>query len=363
MNQTPINQTMKNTTNTTDNTDTTSNTSSNTSSNNRPVVAVTGADGFIGSHLTEELVKAGYRVKAMAIYNSQGSYGWLDTLGPEVMEYVDVQLGDIRDAGSVRALMQDAQTVYHLAALIAIPYSYVAPRSYVETNITGTLNVLECARDLGTTRIVHTSTSEVYGTARTVPIHETHPLQGQSPYSATKIGADKLAESYYLSFELPVVTLRPFNTYGPRQSARAVIPTIISQIAAGRRDIKLGDLRPTRDFNYVSDTARAFRAVGEAGPEVLGRTLNAGSGREITVGDTVKLIGKVMGADIQVTQESERLRPEGSEVMRLLADHSEITALTGWNPEVSLEEGLKRTAQWFTDPTNLAHYRVDKYTV
>ena len=329
----------------------------------RPLVAVTGADGFIGSHLTEELVRAGYRVRAMAIYNSQGSYGWLDTLGGDVLEHVEVQLGDVRDAGSVRALMRDARTVYHLAALIAIPYSYVAPRSYVETNITGTLNVLEAARDLGTARVIHTSTSEVYGTARTAPIHESHPLQGQSPYSATKIGADKLAESYYLSFGLPVVTLRPFNTYGPRQSARAVIPTIISQVAAGLRDIRLGDLRPTRDFNFVSDTARAFRAVGEADDTVLGRTLNAGSGREITVGDTVKLIGQVMGADLNVTQEDQRLRPEGSEVMRLLADHTELTALTGWQPEVRLEEGLRRTAEWFTDPANLARYRVGEYTV
>ena len=329
----------------------------------RPLVAVTGADGFIGSHLTEELVQAGYRVRAMAIYNSQGSYGWLDRVGPEVMQHVEVQLGDVRDAGSVRALMQGAQTVYHLAALIAIPYSYVAPRSYVETNITGTLNVLEAARDLGTGRVVHTSTSEVYGTARSVPIHESHPLQGQSPYSATKIGADKLAEAYFLSFGLPVVTLRPFNTYGPRQSARAVIPTIISQVAAGQRSIRLGDLRPTRDFNYVADTARAFRAVGEAGPEVLGRTLNAGSGREITVGDTVRLIGQVMGADLEVTQEDIRLRPEGSEVMRLLADHTELHTLTGWAPQLTLEEGLRRTAEWFTDPVNLARYRVGEYTI
>jgi NAD dependent epimerase/dehydratase len=279
------------------------------------------------------------------------------------MQHVEVQLGDVRDSGSVRALMQGAQTVYHLAALIAIPYSYVAPRSYVDTNITGTLNVLEAARELGTGRVVHTSTSEVYGTARTVPIHETHPLQGQSPYSATKIGADKLAESYFLSFGLPVVTLRPFNTYGPRQSARAVIPTIISQIAAGRREIRLGDLRPTRDFNYVADTARAFRAVGEAGPEVLGQTLNAGSGREITVGDTVRLIARVMGADVEVTQEDQRLRPEGSEVMRLLADASSLSAATGWQPAVPLEEGLRRTAEWFTDPANLSRYRVDSYTV
>ncbi|WP_019586144.1 NAD-dependent 4,6-dehydratase LegB [Deinococcus apachensis] len=333
------------------------------SSSGRPLVAVTGADGFIGSHLTEELVRAGYRVRAMAIYNSQGSYGWLDTLAPEVLEHVDVQLGDVRDAGSVRALMLGAHTVYHLAALIAIPYSYVAPRSYVETNVTGTLNVLEAARDLGTGRVVHTSTSEVYGTARTVPIHESHPLQGQSPYSATKIGADKLAESYHLSFGLPVVTLRPFNTYGPRQSARAVIPTVISQIAAGRTEIRLGDLRPTRDFNFVADTARAFRAVGEAGDEVLGRVLNAGSGREISVGDTVRLIAQVMGREVEVVQEDIRLRPEGSEVMRLLADASALRELTGWAPQVSLEEGLRRTAEWFTNPAHLARYRVGEYTV
>ena len=329
----------------------------------RPLVAVTGADGFIGSHLTERLVASGHRVRAMAIYNSQGSYGWLDTLAPEVMEHVEVQLGDVRDAGSVRELMRSAETVYHLAALIAIPYSYVAPRSYVETNVSGTLNVLEAARELGTGRVIHTSTSEVYGTARTVPIHESHPLQGQSPYSATKIGADKLAESYFLSFGLPVVTLRPFNTYGPRQSARAVIPTIVSQIAAGAREIRLGDLRPTRDFNCVTDTARAFLALGQAGPEVLGQTLNAGSGREITVGDTVRLIAEVMGAEVEVQQEEQRLRPENSEVFRLLADASQLRALTGWAPEVTLEEGLRRTAEWFTDPANLARYRVGQYTI
>ncbi|MFC4454943.1 GDP-mannose 4,6-dehydratase [Deinococcus sonorensis] len=329
----------------------------------RELVAVTGADGFIGSHLVEELVRGGKRVRAMAIYNSLGSWGWLEQLPSEVLQHVEVQLGDVRDPGSVRALMQGASTVYHLAALIAIPYSYVAPRSYVETNVIGTLNVLEAARDLGTGRVVHTSTSEVYGTARTVPIHETHPLQGQSPYSATKIGADKLVESYHLSFELPVVTLRPFNTYGPRQSARAVIPTIISQIAAGERDLRLGALDPVRDFNYVADTARAFRAVGEAGPQVLGQTYNAGSGREITVGDTVRLIAQVMGVDVTVRQQDERLRPEKSEVMRLLADSQALTADTGWRPQVSLEEGLKRTAEWFTQPGNLAYYKVGQYTV
>jgi NAD dependent epimerase/dehydratase len=332
-------------------------------SSQRELVAVTGADGFIGSHLVEELVRGGKRVRAMAIYTSVGSWGWLEQLPPEIMEHVEVQLGDVRDPGSVHALMRGVSTVYHLAALIAIPYSYVAPRSYVETNIIGTLNVLEAARDLGTARVIHTSTSEVYGTARTVPIHESHPLQGQSPYSATKIGADKLVESYHLSFGLPVVTMRPFNTYGPRQSARAVIPTIISQIAAGERDLKLGALDPVRDFNYVADTARAFRAVGEGSEVVLGNTYNAGSGREITVGDTVRLIAEVMGVEVSVRQQDERLRPEKSEVMRLLADSQALSADTGWTSQVNLEEGLRRTAQWFTNPANLAHYKIGQYTV
>lgn len=329
-----------------------------------PTVAVSGADGFIGSHLVEALVRRGDRVRAMAQYNSAGSWGWLDTVDRDVLANVDVILGDVRDAGSVLDLMRGAQTVYHLAALIAIPYSYRAPRSYLDTNGAGTQNVLEAARTLGTQRLVHTSTSEVYGTARTVPISETHPLQAQSPYSASKIAADKLAESYHLSFELPVVTLRPFNTYGPRQSARAVIPTIMSQIAAGSTTIELGDLRPTRDFNFVSDTAAAFVSVGNAADEaVVGRVLNAGSGREIAIGELVKLIAEVLGSEIEIKQQSERMRPPGSEVMRLLCDNSQIREATGWQPCVGLREGLTRTAEWFSQPSNLAHYKTSGYTV
>jgi NAD dependent epimerase/dehydratase len=328
------------------------------------LVAVTGAEGFIGSHLTERLVNAGHRVRAMVQYNSFASFGWLETLPKEVMENVEVVLGDVRDSGSVMGLMKDAEVVYHLAALIAIPYSYEAPRSYLDTNAGGTLNVLEGARTLGTPRVIHTSTSEVYGTARTVPIHETHPLQGQSPYSASKIAADKMAESYFLSFDLPVVTLRPFNTYGPRQSARAVIPTTISQIAAGMQTIKLGALSPTRDFNFATDTADAFIAVGTAPLEaVRGKTLNAGSGTEISVGDMVKLVAKLMNRDVEVTEDTARLRPDNSEVMRLVCDATELRALTDWEPKVNLETGLGITADWFMDPKNLARYKTDRYNV
>lgn len=326
-------------------------------------VAVTGAEGFIGSHLVETLVEHGHRVRAMVQYNSFNNWGWLETLRPEIMEQVEVRLGDVRDPVSTRGFMKDAEVVYHLAALIAIPYSYQAPHSYVETNVTGTLNVLEAARDLGTPRLIHTSTSEVYGTALTVPISEAHPLQAQSPYSASKIAADKLVESYHLSFELPVVTLRPFNTYGPRQSARAVIPTIVSQIAAGETVIKLGDLRPTRDFNFVKDTARAFMAVGNAGPEVVGRTLNAGSGTEISVGDTVRTIGEVMGREVEVVEDLQRLRPQGSEVFRLVCDSSQLQGLTDWRPATDLRRGLEVTSQWFVDPSNLARYKTGLYNV
>jgi NAD dependent epimerase/dehydratase len=328
------------------------------------LVAVTGAEGFIGSHLTESLVKAGHQVRAMVQYNSFGSNGWLETLTPEMLEHVEIVMGDIRDAGSTFRFMQDAEVVYHLAALIAIPYSYQAPRSYLETNAGGTLNVLEAARSLGTPRIIHTSTSEVYGTARSVPIHETHPLQGQSPYSASKIAADKMAESYYLSFGLPVVTLRPFNTYGPRQSARAVIPTTISQIAAGKQEITLGALTPTRDFNFATDTAAAFVAVGTAPlAKVNGKTLNAGSGTEISVGDMVSLVAKVMNRNVAVLEDVARLRPDASEVMRLVCDSSELQSLTSWRPRVSLEAGLRETAEWFMNPQNLARYKTDQYNV
>jgi NAD dependent epimerase/dehydratase len=328
------------------------------------LVAVTGAEGFIGSHLVEELVAQGYRVRAMVLYNSFGSWGWLERLDEDVMANVEVQLGDVRDAGSVLNLMRDVDVVYHLAALIAIPFSYIAPRTYVETNVGGTLNVLESARTLGTRRVVQTSTSEVYGTARVVPIPETHPLQAQSPYAASKIGADKLVESYHLSFGLPAVTLRPFNTYGPRQSARAVIPTIISQIAAGNSVIKLGSLDPTRDFTFVKDTARAFVAVGTAeGALVEGKTLNAGSGHDISIGDLVLRIANIMGEEIEVVADSPRQRPADSEVMRLLADSSAMTRATGWSPSVTLDQGLAMTCEWLSDPENLAGYKTAIYNV
>ncbi len=326
-------------------------------------VAVTGAEGFIGSHLVEALVREGVRVRAMVQYNSFGNWGWLESLSPEVMEHVEVQSGDVRDPGSVRALMTGAGALYHLAALIAIPYSYQAPRSYIETNIIGTLNVLESARELGTPRVVHTSTSEVYGTAQTVPISEHHPIHPQSPYAASKAGADQLVSSYALSFDLPVVTLRPFNTYGPRQSARAVISNIISQLSAGEVQVKLGDLSPTRDFTFVEDTARAFVAVGAAGPEVLGRTLNAGNNAEISVGDLVDLIAEVMGRPAEVRQEGARVRPPASEVRRLVCDNGELLRLTPWRPRTTLRGGLARTVDWFADPANLARYKTNLYNV
>jgi UDP-glucose 4-epimerase len=326
-------------------------------------VAVTGSEGFIASHLVERLVRDGYHVRAMVQYNSFGSYGWLDTVDAEVLDHVDVMLGDVRDARSTLELVESADTVCHLAALIAIPYSYRAPSSYLETNAGGTLNVLEAARTNATRRVIHTSTSEVYGTALTVPITEEHRLQGQSPYSASKIAADKLAESYHLSFGLPVVTIRPFNTYGPRQSARAVIPTAISQIAAGKREILLGALEPTRDFNYVADTVAAFVALVEADDEVVGNTYNAGSGYEISVADTVRLIAEVMNAEVEVKLDPARVRPADSEVMRLVCDSSALQAAASWKPEHTLRDGLACTAEWFCDPTNLARYRTDSYVI
>jgi UDP-glucose 4-epimerase len=325
--------------------------------------AVTGADGFIGSHLVEALVRRGHSVRALALYNSAGSWGWLDALDPDVLASVEVVLGDVRDPEHMLSFCDGVDTVFHLAALIAIPYSYVAPRSYLETNAGGTLNVLEGVRRGGVRRMVHTSTSEVFGTARRVPIDEEHPLQGQSPYSASKIAADKMVESYVCSFEVPAVTLRPFNTYGPRQSARAVIPTVIAQIAAGRREIRLGALDPTRDFNFVADTVEAFLAVGAAEDKVVGQELNAGSGREISIGDTVRTIAGVMGVEVEVRAEDDRLRPAGSEVMRLLADRSKLHTATGWEPAHTLEQGLAITAEWFADPANLSRYRVDRYTI
>lgn len=329
-----------------------------------PLVAVTGAEGFIGSHLTEALVASGHRVRAMAQYNSFSSYGWLETLAPDVLSEVEIVLGDVRDPGSVRGLVTGAETVYHLAALIAIPYSYQAPHSYVDTNVTGTLNVLEAVRQLEIPRLVHTSTSETYGTAQTVPITEDHPINTQSPYAASKAGGDRLADSYHASFETPVVTLRPFNTFGPRQSMRAVIPTVIGQVAAGSREITLGDLRPTRDFTFVADTAQAFMAVGTAPADaVVGRTFNAGTGGEISVGDLVRLIGKVMEADLDVREDEQRIRPAASEVMRLVADASRLRAATGWAPGHDLEQGLARTVEFFRDPANLARYKTDIYNI
>ena len=300
----------------------------------------------------------------MVLYNSFNSWGWLESLPADILESVDVHLGDIRDVASVRELVEGADVVYHLAALIAIPYSYRSPRSYVETNVLGTLNVLEAARQLATPRVVHTSTSEVYGTARSVPISEDHPLQGQSPYSASKIGADKIAESYQLSFGVPVATLRPFNTYGPRQSSRAVIPTILAQLAAGQSEIHLGDVRPTRDFTFVEDTVRAFTAVADAPLEaVVGRTFNAGTGVEISIGELVAMIARAAGREVAVVEDAERLRPSGSEVMRLVCDSSRLIEATGWKPTMSLADGLARTAEWFGRPENLAHYKWDTYTV
>jgi UDP-glucose 4-epimerase len=326
------------------------------------VVAVTGGDGFIGSHLVERLVADGHRVRAMALYSAVGSWGWLDHLPPDVMARVDVVSTDVRDPRAVREFIGDASVVYHLAALIGIPYSYRAPQSYLDTNATGTLNVLEAARELGTGRVVHTSTSEVYGSALRVPIDESHPLQAQSPYAASKIAADKLAESYHLSFGVPVVTLRPFNTYGPRQSARAVIPTVATQLAGGQRRLRIGLLTPTRDFNHVSDTVAAFVAVGTAPAErVVGRVLNAGSGVETSIGDVVKLIGEVLGVEPDVEREDERLRPDASEVMRLVADTTALRDATGWEPAVTLRDGLAGTVAWFSDSENLARYRTDRF--
>ncbi|MFC5147803.1 GDP-mannose 4,6-dehydratase [Streptomyces aureoversilis] len=327
-------------------------------------VAVTGAEGFIGSHLVEALVAAGHRVRAMVQYNSFSSYGWLETLPGEVMNDVEVVLGDVRDPGSVHGLVTGTEAVYHLAALIAIPYSYRAPHSYVETNVTGTLNVLEAVRHLGIPRLVHTSTSETYGTAQTVPISEDHPINTQSPYAASKAGGDRLADSYHASFDVPVVTLRPFNTFGPRQSMRAVIPTVIGQVAAGERTITLGDLRPTRDFSYVKDTVAAFLAVGTApAADVVGRTFNSGTGEEISVGDLVSLIGKIMDTELEVRADQERIRPAASEVMRLVCDAGRLRAATGWAPAHTLEQGLAQTVAFFRDPLNLGRYKAGIYNV
>lgn len=329
-------------------------------------ILVTGADGFIGSHLTEELVRQGHEVRAFVLYNSFNSWGWLDHAEPQIKKSLDVFAGDIRDPHGVRTAMKGCDIVLHLAALIAIPYSYHSPDTYVDVNIRGTLNVVQAARDLGISQVVHTSTSEVYGTARYVPIDEEHPLQGQSPYSATKIGADQIALSFHRSFGTPVTVLRPFNTYGPRQSARAVIPTIITQIYNGARQIKLGSLHPTRDFNYVSDTVRAFLAVCGC-DSTIGEVINAGSSFEVSIGDTANLIAEVMGADIEIITDSLRLRPELSEVERLFAGNGKLRRLTDWAPEYADKEGFRRgltkTMEWFADPGNLKLYKADQYNL
>jgi len=329
-------------------------------------ILLTGGDGFIGSHLAEALVRSGYNLRAFVLYNSNNSWGWLDHCADDVKGNFEVFAGDIRDPYGVKHAMEGCDAVLHLAALIAIPYSYHSPDTYVDTNIKGTLNVLQAARELGVGRVVHTSTSEVYGTARFVPITEEHPLQGQSPYSATKIAADQLAYSFYTSFGLPVVTVRPFNTYGPRQSARAVIPTIITQIANGVRQIKLGAVSPTRDFNFVKDTVNGFMAALNSG-KGTGEVVNLGSGFEISIGDTARLIAEVMDADIEIVTDRERLRPENSEVERLLADNTKAKNLFGWDPKYGSKEGLRSgleaTADWFLQPENLRGYKSGIYNL
>ena len=329
-------------------------------------VLVTGADGFIGSHLTEHLVKAGADVRAFVYYNSFNSWGWLDEVDEHVKQSLDVFAGDIRDSHGVRTAMKDCDVVMHLAALIAIPYSYHSPDTYVDTNVKGTLNVVQAARDLGTERVVHTSTSEVYGTARFVPITEEHPLQGQSPYSASKIGADQMAQSFFSSFSTPVAIIRPFNTYGPRQSARAVIPTIITQVASGARALKLGAVHPTRDFNYVRDTVRGFVAVAECDAAV-GQVVNVGSNYEVSVGDTARLIAELMDREVTFTSDEQRMRPQGSEVERLWADNTRARELTGWTPEYpgidGLRRGLMETIDWFSRPDNLRRYKAGLYNI
>jgi dTDP-glucose 4,6-dehydratase len=323
-------------------------------------ILVTGSDGFIGSHLTEELVRAGNRVRAFVYYNSFNTWGWLDSLPKEILDEIEIFAGDIRDPNGVREAMKGIQTVYHLAALIAIPFSYHSPDSYVDTNIKGTLNVLQAARDLGISRVLVTSTSEVYGTAQYVPIDEKHPFQGQSPYSATKIGADRLAESFYRSFELPVTIVRPFNTYGPRQSARAVIPTIISQLLAGETQIKLGSLTPTRDFNYVKDTAAGFMAIAKA-DQTVGEEINIATNQEISIGQLAQELIRQINPKAEIICDEQRLRPENSEVNRLLGSNEKIKKLTDWRPSYTFEQGLAETVQWIKG--NMGSYKTGIYNL
>ncbi len=323
-------------------------------------VLVTGADGFIGSHLVEELVREGYEVRALALYNSFNTWGWLDAIPEGTLRQVEVVTGDVRDPNGVRKAMEGMDAVMHLAALIAIPFSYDAPDAYVDTNIKGTLNVLQAARSLGTERVLVTSTSEVYGTAQYVPIDEKHPYQGQSPYSATKIGADRLAESFYRSFGLPVTIVRPFNTFGPRQSARAVIPTIITQLLAGRKEIRLGSLAPTRDFNYVKDTARGFIEILRS-DKAIGEEINIATQREISIGELAEELIRQINPEARIVCDEQRLRPKDSEVERLLGANAKIRELTEWEPRYTFEEGLAETIGWLKE--NLGHYKVDIYNV
>lgn len=323
-------------------------------------VLVTGADGFIGSHLTESLLEKGYDVKAFTMYNSFNTWGWLDTLPKDKLDQIEIFSGDVRDPNGVREAMKGLDAVFHLAALIAIPFSYHSPDSYVDTNIKGTLNVLQAARELETERIMVTSTSEVYGTAQYVPIDEKHPFQGQSPYSATKIGADRLAESFYRSFNLPVSIVRPFNTYGPRQSARAVIPTIITQLLSGKEEIKLGSLTPTRDFSFVKDTAAGFIAIAES-DRTIGEEINIATQREISIGDLAQEIIRQINPNAKIVCDEQRLRPEKSEVNRLLGSNEKIKSLTGWTPKYTFEEGIQETIAWLQN--NMENYKADIYNV
>ena len=322
-------------------------------------ILVTGADGFIGSHLTEMLLEQDYHVKALCYYNSFNSWGWLDGVRHPQLEIFS---GDVRDPHFCNHIARDVEIIFHLAALIAIPYSYVAPDSYLETNVKGTLNICQAAKANGVKRVLVTSTSEVYGTAQYVPIDERHPKQPQSPYSASKVGADAMAMSFYNAFDLPIVIARPFNTYGPRQSARAVIPTIITQLAHGMRELKLGDLSPTRDFNFVKDTCRGFIELSKC-DEAIGQEVNIASNYEISVRDTLQLIAKIMGVDVRFIEDTERLRPKKSEVFRLWGDNTKIKMLTGFEPIYSIESGLRETIQWFTNGDNLARYKADIYNV
>lgn len=325
-------------------------------------VLVTGADGFIGSHLVERLLEEGAEVRAFCYYNSFNSWGWLDSFPKETLQKIDVFTGDVRDSNGVRTAMKGIDIVYHLAALIAIPYSYHSPEAYVDTNVKGTLNIVQAAKDLGVERVLVTSTSEVYGTAQYIPIDEKHPRQGQSPYSATKIGADCIAESFYRSFDLPLTIVRPFNTYGPRQSARAIIPTIITQLLNGYESIKLGDLTPTRDLVYVKDTARGFVEISLC-DELIGQDVNIATKTEIAIGDLAHELIRQINPNATIEQESQRLRPEKSEVFRLYGDNSKLLEATGWSPETDLTTGLQHTIEWFKNPDNLRQYKAGIYNI